>query len=292
MSGGLPTMNAASSSAKAEIDSFQSLWAGGYYEGDPLDPYRAGSTYPGTGFVSTLYATYLACIKPYVGPETVALEIGPGRGAWTRPLLAAKEVWALDALSAEHNGIREYLGNPPNLRYIQVKDFSCAMLPDAHFDYMFSFGCLCHVSFEGITEYAANLRTKLRPGAHCFWMVGDAEKFNASHRKAQPERLWENLIPERWRYALLKRLFLRIEERHRRGPVKISASRQPSPGRWYDAGAQRTADMLAGLGYRIRDVDVGSCLRDPIVHFQRVLAALAVWSLGMMDGGLVDAFLG
>jgi hypothetical protein len=260
----------ATSTAKAEIDSFQSLWKGGYYEGDPLNPYRAGSTYPGTGFVSALYATYAACIKPYITPETVALEIGPGRGAWTKALLGAKEVWALDALSAEHNGIHDYLGHPKNLHYFQVEDFSCSMLPDDHFDYMFSFGCLCHVSLDGITAYATNLRAKLKPGAHCFWMVGDSEKFNASHRNADPAGIWENLIPNRPRYAWLKWLFLRIERQHRRGPVKISADQKPSPGRWYDAGAQRTADMLTGLGYRVLDIDVGTCLRDPIIHFQRV----------------------
>jgi hypothetical protein len=284
-------MNAAPANAKAEIDSFQSLWAGGYYEGDPLDPYRAGSTYPATGFVSTLYATYLACIRPYIAPDTVALEIGPGRGAWTRTLLGAKEVWALDALSAEHNGIRDYLGDPPNLRYFQVEDFSCSMLPDNHFDYLFSFGCLCHVSFDGITAYAANLRTKLKPGAHGFWMVGDSEKFNAAHRDAQPAGLWENVIPNRRRYALLKKLFLRIERWHRRAPIKISASQKPRPGRWYDAGAQRTADMLASLGYRVLDVDVGSCLRDPIVHFQRVLAVAGVWSLSLFEAGVWDVTL-
>ncbi|HEY8901186.1 MAG TPA: class I SAM-dependent methyltransferase [Chthoniobacterales bacterium] len=274
---------------QAEIASFQSLWPGGYYEGDPLDPHRAGSTYRGTGFVSALYATYLACIRPYITPETVALEIGPGRGAWTRTMLDAKEVWALDALSAEHNGIREYLGDPANLRYHQVEDFSASMLPDNHFDYMFSFGCLCHVSFEGITAYARNLRPKLKPGAQCFWMVGDEEKFNAANRDTSPEGWWDNVIPNRPRYALFKRLFLELASRHRRGPVKLSASRKPSPGRWYHAGAQRTAEMLTELGYRVHAVDVGSCLRDPIVHFQRLVIALAVWGMGLADWGAFGA---
>jgi len=257
------------SDASPEIKSFESLWDGGYYEGDPLNPYRAGGTYRGMGFVSGLFATYIACIKPYITPETVALEIGPGRGAWTRAMLGAKEVWALDALSAEHNRIHEYLGHPKNLTYHQVRDFSCSMLPEDHFDYMFSFGCLCHVSFDGISEYARNLLPKLRSGAHCFWMVGDYKKFNAAIENSDAEGLWNNVLPDQPRYALLKKLFLHFERKHRRPLIKPNVNDKPSPGRWYDAGAERTAAMLAEAGYRVLDTDVGSCLRDPILHFRK-----------------------
>ncbi|MGH8046559.1 MAG: methyltransferase domain-containing protein [Chthoniobacterales bacterium] len=254
----------------AELKSFESLWKGGYYEGDPLDPRRPGVTYPGMGFVSGLFATYLACIKPYITPETVALEIGPGRGAWTRALLGAKEVWALDALSAEHNRIHEYLGHPKNLHYHQVGDFSCSMLPEDHLDYVFSFGCLCHVSFDGITAYAQNLLPKLRSGAHCFWMVGDYAKFNDAISRIDAGSLWDNVIPNnRLSYRLLKKVFLHIERKHRRAPIRPDANDKPSPGRWHDAGAARTAAMLADLGYRVIEEDVGSCLRDPILHFQK-----------------------
>src|SRR5579862_5078669 len=93
---------------KDELNSFQKLWHGGYFEGQPRDPLGI-SAYQQLGFISILHATYLRCIKPYVTGETVALELGPGRGAWTKCLLPAKEVYALDALSAEHNGFFQYL---------------------------------------------------------------------------------------------------------------------------------------------------------------------------------------
>jgi len=262
-------MAGSSHDESAELKSFGSLWEGGYFEGDPLDPYRSGSTYRGMGFVSVLFATYIACIKPYITPSTIALEIGPGRGAWTRTLLGAKEVWALDALSAEHNGTLKYLGNPPNLIYHQVEDFSCSVLPENHFDYVFSFGCLCHVSFGGITAYARNLFPKLKSGAHCFWMVADYKKFNSAIDRADPTGLWENVLPRRPLYGLLQRLFLRLARKHRRPPIKPDASDKPSPGRWYDAGSKRTAAMLREVGYCVLDDDVGSCLRDPILHFQK-----------------------
>ena len=78
---------------KKELASFEGVWRGGYYEGDPLEP-LSRSGYGQIGYISVVRATYLRCIKPYVNSETVAIEIGAGRGAWTRSMLTAKEVWA------------------------------------------------------------------------------------------------------------------------------------------------------------------------------------------------------
>jgi len=83
------------------------------------------------------------------------------------------------------------------LKYFQVDDFSCSILPDNHFDYMFSFGCLCHVSLEGITAYAQNLFGKLKPGANCFWMIADYAQLNASGKLVNEnrQRLVDHLLP-------------------------------------------------------------------------------------------------
>jgi hypothetical protein len=99
-------------------------------------------------------------------------------------------------------------------------------------------------------------------------MVGDYQKFNASLEHANPAALWDNTLP-RGRYKLLKKLFLHLAAKHRRPPVKANVNNKPSPGRWYDAGTGRTATMLSETGYRVLDSDVGSCLRDPILHFQK-----------------------
>jgi len=253
-----------------ELKSFDGLWKGGYFEGDPLDPFgRSG--YGELGFMSILHATYLRCIKPYVGPATVALEIGPGRGAWTKTLLPSKEVWALDALSAEHNGFFAYVGSPDNLTYIQVEDFSCRDLPSDHFTYMFSFGALCHVSFDGISQYARNLFPKLRSGAVCFWMYADYDKYNeavASLEGRSPTSLPRAV--NRWRHRVPS-LLQRLAGVRARTPVALApdADMTPSPGRWYHAGRARMGAMLEDTGYIVLDEDVGTCLRDPIVHFVR-----------------------
>lgn len=64
----------------SELKSFENLWEGGYFEGDPLNPMER-SSYGQLGFMSILHATYLRCIRPYIKNYTVSLEIGPG---WKR----------------------------------------------------------------------------------------------------------------------------------------------------------------------------------------------------------------
>lgn len=247
-----------------ELESFQTLWRGGYYEGQPLDP-LATSAYLQLGFISILHATYLRCIKPYVNSQSVSLEIGPGRGAWTRCLLPSREIYALDALSAEHNGFFQYLGNPRNVKYFQVLDFACRELPDDHFNFMFSHGCLCHVSFDGITEYAQNIFPKMKSGAECFWMVADYEKFNAANANRS---IWDALartVPAHGKplIAQLKQMTEKVSH------IPPDPDDLPAPGRWFDAGTKRTCGMLESVGYKIMDPDVGTNLRDPIIHFRK-----------------------
>ena len=248
--------------------------------------------------MSSLYAVYVCCIKPYVHGDSCVLEIGPGRGAWTKTLLGAKEVWCLDAKSREDNEIDRELGRPANLVYHQVRDFRCLELPDDKFDYLFSFGALCHVSWEGIVQYAHNLHPKLRRGANAFWMVADYDKSNAlrkdrwrydvvsrvqAARRLRPLRALDRrlavwlgrrsvflgTLSEGGRARLERlagmRLFGRTEV-----PVKDKSEHlNPSAGRWYHAGAESTAALLSEAGYEVVCQDVGLVHRDPIIHFRK-----------------------
>ncbi len=251
-----------------ELASFQNIWEGGYFEGDPLNP-LAKSGYGQLGFISTLHATYLRCIKPYINMHTVAIEIGPGGGCWTKALLPSHEVYALDALPEKHNRFFHYLDYPENVKYFQVEDFKCEMLPDDHFTYMFSFGCLCHVSFEGIKEYATNLYPKLKSNSNCFWMVADYDKYNNAISNINDLSIWSALMPKARTRLPLKWLFMLFRKRGKLRFKQVDANDDPFPGRWYNAGFERTCSMLKDIGYQIIDPDVGTSLRDPIIHFMK-----------------------
>jgi hypothetical protein len=251
------------------LASFSEIWKGGFFSADPLD--RLRSPYGLFGYVGAPYAIAAACIRPYVDASTVALEIGPGRGAYTRAMLSAREVWCLDALSAEHNGFWEYVGDQPHVRYEQVTDFSCDVLPDDGIDYVFSYDVLCHVPFEGIEAYATALLPKLRPGAQCFWMVADYAKYRRfiAERPSVAPALTSQ-IGRRWLKWLLVRTAHRVEDRQLE-PYRrhIDAPEGPEGSWWYDAGTDRTVEMLERLGYSIVEADVGIDPRSPIIHFVR-----------------------
>ncbi len=233
------------------------------------------SSYGLLGYMSILHATYLCCIKPYLTQESVVLEIGPGRGAWTRTFVSAREIWCLDALSAEHNGFWEFVGRSEKIKYIQVADFSCSMLPDNKFDYFFSFGTFCHISFEGLSEYMKNIYPKLVKGCQCFLMVADYEKYNrciADSGKVnafrilglvKPEKRYKRLI---WRHisSYIERVAVEREAFEFQPEIEDNL---PRPARWYNAGVTRTCELLEKLGYRVLDPDMGVLHRDPMIHF-------------------------
>lgn len=262
-----------------ELKSNETIWGEGYYEGDPRDP-MASSSYGRAGYMSVLHATYLRCIKPYVRGAT-ALEIGPGRGAWTKSMLDAEEVWTIDARPAKDDGFFEYIGEQAHVTRIQVHDFACTELPTDHFNYMFSFGCLCHVSFDGISEYAKNLFSKLQPGTVCFWMVADYGKYKEFLDDYRTYHVSRALIPRggSWRRFLSRPVGATLSALQRSDSQAAARLANwtllppqdviPMPGRWFHAGIDRTCTMLEGFGYEIVDKDVGTVPRDPIIQFVR-----------------------
>jgi hypothetical protein len=260
---------------QVELTQFRDLWEGGYYEGNPLDP-MAPSGYGPFGYMSCLHATYLRCIKPYVSENTRVLEIGPGRGAWTRCFLArnAQEIWALDALSAEHNGFWEYVGRRPNVHYCQVQDDLCAMVPDASIDYFFSFGTFCHLSPQVTRDYLKSIFRTMRPGAHGFLMIADYNKFNSLLTSGEQLSISRSLtgkrfLPMRW----LWRLWFSLVKPHTFRVHDEAEDDTPRPGRWYHLGVGRAVEMLQAAGFVVIDPDVGVNHRDPVIEFEKPTAA-------------------
>ncbi len=262
------------SKAQAELASFQDLWHGGFCEGNPSDP--TFGLWGVSSYLGVSHAVYLACLKPYVKPSTVVLEIGCGRGAWSKLMLDAEHLYCLDALSAEHNGFYEYVGRHPNVTYNRVQDFALAGIPLDSIDFTFSYDALCHVSFGGISEYAQNLFPRMRAGGHGVWMVADYEKYNAFIRNQDQYCVLNGLMP-RERYKFLRSLFGWIATRVTRWNSKryglhaldIHGDDTPRPGRWYHAGTARTCEMLESKGFTVVDADMGFDVRSPIIHFRK-----------------------
>lgn len=234
-----------------EIESFVSsgVWAGGYYEGNPLSMFDKGSYhhhFPYKGqMVSPLYICYVECLKPYINETTDVLEIGPGHGAWTKAILQLnpRSITCVDALPAEYNKFWEYVGPSKKVKYYQIKDFSLNCLQDNSVNFVFSFGTFCHISPLMVFEYFKNMHKKLRDGARGFVMYADYDKKNNYAKKYNEPMMYE---------AKQNDLLLMEDTL--------------SP-RWYHMGIERAKNTLIELGYTVVDADVDVNERDPIVHF-------------------------
>jgi hypothetical protein len=248
--------------ANAEIESFQGLWVGGYFEGNPLDPMSQSSYTQIDKFngyadqhalasekgiapkqisvLSTLHVTYLMCIRNRVRGKTV-LEIGPGAGAWSNCLLqeGAACLYALDAVSAEDNNFFSNVSSNgeaiKRVKYFKVEDFSCSNVQNHSIDFFFSYGCFCHLSRDATQEYFKSIANKMKPGSEGFVMISDYEKLSTA---------------------------LHIDE-------SAKEYDRPRPGRFYNLGTDWFAAMIESQGFTVIDKDIGSNLRDPVVHFKR-----------------------
>lgn len=250
------------------------IWKGGYTEGDPLEPVGPSiySIRFGMGHLSVLYLVYRVLIAPFVKPGTVALEIGPGRGAWSKAILSCRprHLHVVDVFSAEHNGFWEYVATKDGVTYHQVSDCSLDAVADSSVDFVFSFGCFCHLSPEIQKAYFETFARLMRPGAMGAVMYGDYDKFNQAMRSADRLSLRNafsntRALPMRIAFDIWNRL-LGLVKRWEMEPDKDLS---PEPGRWFHVGREQMRAMVEGAGLEVIADDVDVVPRDPIVQFRK-----------------------
>ncbi len=104
-------------------------------------------------------------VRPYIAPETVALEIGAGGGRWTRYLLDAKEIVVVEL----NDEFFPYLENrfpdaAGKLRFYRTSGYELRGVEAESVDFVFSFGTFVHIDPDGIDAYLGEIRRVLRPG--------------------------------------------------------------------------------------------------------------------------------
>lgn len=259
---------------RKQIESFSHIWEGGYFEADPLDPFHP-STYMARGYLSTVHVIYLMCIKPYIKSDTNVLEIGPGRGAWTKTFVdgGAKEIWALDAAPAEQTRFDEYVGHHPNVHYIQVHDCDLTDISDDSIDFFFTFGVFCHLPNEMVADYVNHLPSKMRSGATGFMMVGDFDKYNRS--VSEPDALQRLFSLKRYAaHRYFDRVVRRLLPKYFTPDLLdtaagIAKQGEGGLGAWYHMSTDSACELLEQAGFEIVSRDVAANPRDPIIHFRK-----------------------
>lgn len=148
-------------------DQFVSAWPGGYEE--EFRAYPAGTEQQIADELSK-----------FTNPEGTCLELGPGRGLWTRKYLSKlfKSVVCVDLIQ------RPEALNLENVTWIEVgnHDFACAAVAARSIDFAFSFGMFCHLSEAACRAYLCALFRVMKPGAFALLMF--------ANWKRHPELCW------------------------------------------------------------------------------------------------------
>ena len=174
----------------------QFLWPRDLYGlewGDPevVEPFR---------FIRDRY------ILPYVKPEHVAVEIGPGGGRWTRYLLGFRTLYVVDYHPELLAELRRSF-NKPNMKFVKNDGYDFPGIPEASVDFVFCFDCFVHLDAHLIRAYLENIGRILRPGGNAVVHYSDKSKI-----MAQVNAGFSDNTPERMRQMVTESGFRVLEE--------------------------------------------------------------------------------
>jgi hypothetical protein len=174
-------------------------------------------------------------LQPYLHPSAKVLELGPGKGSWSRAILQhipAGELHTVDFQDVAQWLRPEVYGG--HLTCHQIQDNRFEGLPDAYFDVFWSFGVLCHNDASSILEILRFARKKMKSGGSAIHQYGD----------------WEKLEAFGWI----------------RGGVPLAFKMQSDQDIWWPRNDQRLMTRLAiEAGWEVLSPDLGLLQRDAVI---------------------------
>lgn len=171
---------------------------------------------------------------PFLRPDSVVLELGPGRGSWSRAIL--EHIPQGKLVTVDLQDVAQWL-EPQRyggrLVCHQVKDNSFSVLEDGAFDFFWSFGVMCHLTISQIKEVLTNTFRKMKQGGVAVHHYGDWQKLDAYG--------WE------------------------RGSVPTEFQKMPDESIWWPRNSQRSMFQASReAGWQVIYTDLGLVSRDSI----------------------------
>lgn len=184
---------------------------------------------------------FLEAVLPYLRPDANVLELGPGRGSWSRAILQHLPRGQLQTV--DFQDVSRWLTPAKwsgRLICHQVDDNSLRGTPDQHFDLFWSFGVLCHNNNDAILEILTSALPKMKPGGYAVHQFGDWKKLDAFG--------WE------------------------RGHIPVEFKQKPDDEIWWPRNDQDKMRRVANAaGWHVVSLDLGLLQRDAIMVLQAPL---------------------
>ncbi len=175
----------------------------------------------------------------WVKPDAQVLELGPGRGSWTRALLQQAPQGCVHTL--DFQDVSEWLKPDDHRGHLfchHIHDNRFKEVPDSQFDFFFSFGVLCHNNRQQIQEVLESSLAKMKPGGLAVHEYGE----------------WDKLQAYGWQ----------------KGGVPAEFAKLPDDQIWWP---RNTAGQMAALaqqaGWEVLSPDLGLLQRDGVIALQR-----------------------
>ena len=148
----------------------KNAFADGYSSGDIASPLPNWRRWHEERRIGGSYRRVLAK-GIYVPQNAVVLEIGHGRGSWTRALLKSIPTCVI---VVDFHDVDQWL-QPEKYDgrlkcHIISDNAGYSVFPDEYFDFCFSFGVLCHNNIDSIEEILRNVLPKMKLVVLCINM--------------------------------------------------------------------------------------------------------------------------
>ena len=147
--------------------------------------------------IGPLYKVVDDYIRPNYDSDSVVLEIGCGGGRWTKYLLGAKKIIAVDLNPEFFDYIKEKYPDA-NFEFYKPQGCDLKAIPDSSVDFVFSFGTFVHIDPDGIQSYLNEISRVLKKGKKAVIHYADKNKLfaklNPTFSKMTAEKM-EGMVP-------------------------------------------------------------------------------------------------
>lgn len=173
-------------------------------------------------------------LRNYIKSNDNVLELGPGRGSWSRVILDILDDGTLTTL--DFQDISKWLDMEKyknKLIPYQVNSMDYSFLEDNTYDVFWSFGVLCHNNIDSIYQILHNIYPKMKKDSILIHQYAD----------------WEKLDDFGWE----------------RGAVPVQFKSQKDDEIWWPRNNKKVMQIiLEANGFEIVDIDCGLVERDSI----------------------------
>jgi hypothetical protein len=157
-------------------------------------------------------------LMPYINPDVTVVEIGPGGGRWTRYMIGAKRIYAVDYHQELLDELKSHF-NLPNVMLIKNNGNDFPGVASQAIDLVFSFGVFVHLDVEIINGYLRNIKPLLKANSNVIIQYSDKTKplgrSNTGFSENDPEKMrklvlshgytiYEEDIQTLWHSALIR----------------------------------------------------------------------------------------